>query len=169
MDLASFVRRVSGVELAVKVLERWRSTVPSTYAPISHTHPTSEITGLGSLATVTPTGTPTGAKFMRDDYVWTAPTASVAISSVSIPFTNGDTVQRVTVTDATVGPDSKVMGAVLRPDTDDSADKGFIFVPNVVKRNTGSFELVVACLDQGGLDPTENPPNETVQYLYLVS
>lgn len=94
---------------------------------------------------------------------------SVTLSSASVAFTNGDTVQKVTITDAAVSASSKVMGTILRPDTDDSADKGFVFIPNVVKRNAGSFELVVTCLDQGGLDPTENPPNETVTFCYLVS
>jgi hypothetical protein len=38
----------------------------------SHTHAIASITGAGTLASVTPTGTPDGTKFLRDDYSWQA-------------------------------------------------------------------------------------------------
>jgi hypothetical protein len=37
------------------------------------TLPSTQISGLGSLASVTPTGTPDGTKFLRDDSVWAVP------------------------------------------------------------------------------------------------
>lgn len=39
--------------------------------------------GLGSLATVTPTGTPNGTLFLRDDDTWATPTASASLTSAS--------------------------------------------------------------------------------------
>lgn len=95
--------------------------------------------------------------------------ASVAMSSVDIPFTDGDTLRRVTVTDAAVTAASKIIGAVRRPDSaDDSADAGYLYVPNVVRVAAGAFDLLVACLDWGFGDPTENPPNETVKFVYAI-
>lgn len=99
------------------------------------------------------------------------PTGSGAsISTVSVPFTDGDTARRLTVVDATVTPASKVMITVRRPDTaDDSADGGYIYVPNVVKCAAGSFDVLIACLDIGGMDPTMKPPNETITLNYQVA
>jgi hypothetical protein len=93
---------------------------------------------------------------------------SVAIDSVSIAFTDGDTARRVTVTDAGVSAASKILGSIRRPDTaDDSADRGYVYTANVVEAGSGAFDLLVTVTDIGGLDCTENPPNETVTYCYV--
>lgn len=95
---------------------------------------------------------------------------SASLSSVAVAFTDGDTMRRVTVTDAAVSATSKIVGTVVRPDTtDDSADRGYIYLANVVKRAAGSFDLLLSCLGWGFDDPTEQPPNETITYCYTVA
>lgn len=108
--------------------------------------------------------------FLRGDGAWAAPSASVAISSADIAFTDGDTMRRVTVTDAGVSATSKIVGTIRRPDTtDDSADKGYLYLTNIVEIASGSFDLLVSCLGWGFDDPTANPPNETVKFYYTVA
>lgn len=110
------------------------------------------------------------ANYMRADGTWAAPTASVAISTTSVAFTDGDTARRVTVTDAAVTAASKIIATVRRPDTtNDSEDRGYLYIPNVVKCASGSFDVLIACLDIGGMDPTMNPPNETITLCYQVA
>jgi hypothetical protein len=113
------------------------------------------------------TGTPNAGNFLRGDRSWAAPTATVAISTVNVPFTDGDTARRVTVTDAAVGAADKIICSVRRPDSaDDSADAGYVYLANVVRIAAGAFDVLLCCLDLSGGDPTERPPNETVVLEY---
>jgi hypothetical protein len=113
------------------------------------------------------TGTANAGNFLRGDRSWAAPTATVAISTVNVPFTDGDTARRVTVTDAAVGATDKIICSVRRPDSaDDSADAGYVYLANVVRIAAGAFDVLLACLDLSGGDPTERPPNETVVLEY---
>ena len=160
---------------------------------LAHTHGLADITDEGALAALNTVGTaqidagavspaktnfsPAGGdsgKFLKatgaGTVAWDAPTASVAISTTTIAFTDGDTARRVTVTDATVNAASKVIATVRRPDTtDDSADRGYVYIPNVVKCASGSFDVLIACLDLSGMDPTAMPPNETITLCYQVA
>lgn len=98
-----------------------------------------------------------------------APGGEVTLTSVAIPFTDGDTMRRVTITDAAVSPSSKIIGSVRRADTaDDSADLGFRYTANIVKLAAGSFDLSVTCLAWGGDDAVLAGVNETVYYVYTV-
>lgn len=93
-----------------------------------------------------------------------------SLSTASIAFTDGDTARRVTISDGTITATSKIVCTIIRPDTtDDSADRGYIYDVNVVRRAVGSFDVLVRCLDIGGLDPVEIPPNETVNLCYMVA
>jgi hypothetical protein len=92
------------------------------------------------------------------------------VASTSVAFTDGDTLRRVTVSDAAVAASSKIIATVRRPDTaNDSADSGYLYLPNVVRVATGAFDVLIACLDWGFDDPTLNPPNETVTLCYQVA
>jgi len=92
-----------------------------------------------------------------------------SIGTASVAFTDGDTVRRATITDATVVSTSKILCTVRRPDTlTDSDDPGYIYLVNVVEILTGSFDVLVACLDWGLDDSTAYPPNETVTLCYTV-
>jgi len=87
----------------------------------------------------------------------------------SIPFTDGDTMRRVTIPNPHVRTDSKIIGLVTRPNTvDDSEDAGYVYTYNVVSQASGSFDLSLVCLSWGVDDPTEIPPNETIQFNYFV-
>jgi hypothetical protein len=88
---------------------------------------------------------------------------------VSIPFTDGDTMRRVTVTDAAIASSSKIIGTIRRPDTEDSADRGYIYSHSIIKVATGSFDLLISCLGWGFDDPTEIPPNETIKFYYMAA
>lgn len=91
-----------------------------------------------------------------------------SLKSTAVAFTDGDTVRRVTVTDAEVAATDKILVAIRRPDlADDSADAGHIYLANVVLVGTGSFDVVVACCDRGFCDTTEQPPSETVQLVWM--
>lgn len=112
-------------------------------------------------------GTANSTTFLRGDQSWAAPTASVALNSTSVAFTDGDTVRRVTVTDASVGATDKILCSLRRPDSaDDSADAGHLYFVNVVNVAAGSFDVVVVCCDRGMGDTTEQPPNETIQLVW---
>lgn len=101
--------------------------------------------------------------------VGAAPGGSVAISSVNIPFVDGDTLRRVTVADAAAVPSSKIIGSIVRPDqADEASDKGYLYTWNITRRAAGAFDLVVACLGWGFDDPVLDPPNETIQFHYTV-
>lgn len=134
------------------------------FAAAVHTHAASDITS-GTMATARlGSGTANATTFLRGDQTYAAPTASVALNSTSVAFTDGDTVRRVTVTDASVGATDKVLVTIRRPDiADDSEDAGHIYTANVVLVAAGSFDVVVACCDRGFGDTTEQPPNETIQ------
>ena len=94
---------------------------------------------------------------------------SVAVGTASVAFTDGDTARRVTVTDAAVSASSVIACTVRRPDiATDADDAGYIYVANVVLIGSGSFDVVVACLDLSGLDVTANPPSETIVLTYLI-
>lgn len=134
---------------------------------------TTDITTLDATTTkhgLMPKGTGSTATFYRSDMTQAAPTASVAISEANIPFTDGDTMRRVTISDAAVTAASKIIGTIRRPDTtDDSADRGYLYIANVVECVSGAFDLLISALGWGFDDPTANPPNETVKFLYQVA
>lgn len=93
-----------------------------------------------------------------------------AMSYVSVDFTGGDTCKRITVTDAAATTSSAILMTVARPNsTDDSADRGYLYTANVVRRAAGAFDALISCLDIGGMDCTENPPNETIDVFYQVN
>ena len=96
--------------------------------------------------------------------------AGGSVSFVTVPFTDGDTMRRVTVTDSSVTGTSKILVSVQRPDiTSDSADAGYIYFVNVVNRTSGvSFDVVIICTDWGLSDPAEAPPNETITLCYMI-
>ena len=110
-----------------------------------------------------PTGTPV------DRSISVANLRKAWVATASIAFTDGDTFRRVTITDANVLSTSNIVGTIRRPDTTDaSADIGHMYVVNVVKVATGSFDVNVACLGWGFDDPTGKPPNETVTLCYTI-
>lgn len=89
------------------------------------------------------------------------------LGATAVAFTDGDTVRRVTVTDASITATDKILVSVRRPDlADDSADSGHIYIANVVLVASGSFDVVIACYDRGFDDATETPPNETIQLIW---
>jgi hypothetical protein len=87
--------------------------------------------------------------------------------TTTIAFTNGDTVRRETITDANVSATSKIVMTVTRPDTTDANDPGWIYLPNVVRRATGEFDVLISALDWG-LSESESGPNETITLNYMV-
>lgn len=108
-----------------------------------------------------------GSKFLKGDGTWSAPTATAALSSTAIAFTDGDTIRRVTVTDASVAATDKILVAIRRPDiATDADDGGYLYVANVVLVAAGSFDVVVSCCTRGFTDATESPPSETIQLIW---
>ena len=122
------------------------------------------VTGVNFVgAGVTATGPPPNA-------TCTIPGAGAAlIATATIAFTNGDTYQRVTISDANATTTSKIVGTIRRPDGTDLADTGaFIYLWAVVRRQAGSFDLAVAVQALGQAEPWLAPPNETVNFDYLL-
>lgn len=90
-------------------------------------------------------------------------------STLNIAFTDGDTARRITVSNAAILSTSRIVGMISRPNsTDDSADKGYHYTINVVNITSGSFDLFISCLAWGMDDCTQNPPNETIVFNYLI-
>lgn len=103
--------------------------------PLSHTHPATDISdstaagrtllkaadaaaqrtalGLGTLALVTPTGTPDGTKFLRDDNSWQVPAGGASqAAATTIEVDLGGTAVargRFTITDAAIGATEKLL------------------------------------------------------------
>jgi len=90
------------------------------------------------------------------------------LNSFTVDFTDGDTLRRVTVTDANVKSTSHIFHSISRPNVADSADPGFLYILNIVNVQNGSFDALIACLDWGFGDPVETPPNETITVTYLI-
>lgn len=117
-----------------------------------HSHAQSDVTGL------------TTALSGKSDVGHTHP-GSGGLSVANIAFTDGDTLRRVTVSDAAVTASSKIVGTVRRPDSSsDASDVGHLYIANVVRVGSGSFDILVYCVE----DPVKLPPNETVQYVYTL-
>lgn len=94
---------------------------------------------------------------------------TVATTTVSVPFTDGDTYRRVTITDANVLSTSSIICSVRRPDTaNDSVDLGYMYSTTVLRVATGSFDVGISCKAWGMDDPTGLPPNETISLVYLI-
>ncbi|HXB12867.1 MAG TPA: hypothetical protein VNZ45_12845 [Bacteroidia bacterium] len=94
--------------------------------------------------------------------------SSTAISTASIPFTDGDTSRRVTISDIAITSSSNIVGIIVRPSTsNDSQDFGYIYNYNIVNVGTGSFDLLITATDGGLDDITEFAPNETVTFNYI--
>ena len=94
---------------------------------------------------------------------------SPASGSASVAFTNGDTIQRVTIADAAVSGTSKIVGAVIRATVAEADDPGWVFTPTIVSRGAGTFDVTVKATDFGGGEPPPDMVNETVTYAYLVT
>lgn len=93
---------------------------------------------------------------------------SVEISTVSVAFTDGDTMRRVTVSDGAVTATSKIICSVTRATVADEDDMGIFFQANVVSRGTGTFDVIVVARGWGFSDPV-GIVNETITLNYLVS
>ena len=96
-------------------------------------------------------------------------TATGTDGVLSVAFTDGDTVRRVTITDTAIVSTSKIIVSIQRPNlATDADDGGYLYVANVVNVGTGTADVVVACCDRGFGDTTEQPPNETISLVYRV-
>jgi hypothetical protein len=116
-------------------------------------------------------GVASGTTYLRGDRTWATPAGGggAAISTAAVPFTDGDTLRRITVADAAVTPSSKIIATVRRPDTTDDQDPGYLYLVNVTRVATGAFDALIACLGWGFDDPTERPPNETITLAYVTA
>lgn len=105
--------------------------------------------------------------------------AGGTVSSVSVPFTDGDSYRRITVANTSVTATSKIIVSVQRPDiVSDAADLGYVYFANVVNRVAGvSFDVTIVCTDWGFGDPAGNTgdvapftvmPNETITLCYMI-
>ena len=109
-----------------------------------------------------------GGTFHLTDQGWALDTGGgggLTVNEASIAFTDGDTARRVTVTNASLGPTSKVLLCVRRPNVTEADDNGYVYTANVVTRAAGSMDVLIVCTDPEGGFP-EPPPNETVVLEY---
>lgn len=128
-----------------------------------------EGTPLTARTTMNFTGSGVAASDSGSVTTVTVSAGTVTVASADIAFTDGDTVRRVTIADAGVSATSRIVGVVRRPDTtDDSADRGYLYIWNVVEVAAGSFDVLVAATGWGYDDPTALPPNETVKFYYVI-
>ncbi len=94
---------------------------------------------------------------------------AAVVGTATIPFTDGDTARRVTITDAAVSSTSKILFQLRRPDTtSDLTDLGFVYFASIVLQTAGRFDILVVARDWGGDDTSDDPPNETLTLNYTV-
>lgn len=87
----------------------------------------------------------------------------------ALDFTNGDSYQRFTITDANVTAHSKVIVSVQCLDVLTANDLGWVFIPNIVSVADGSFDVKVQALPVDGTpDPNNDFPNEQVTLIYQI-
>lgn len=110
----------------------------------------------------------TGADSGTGDVTINATGGSASLLSAILDFSDGDTFKRFSISDAGVLSTSKINGTIRRPDVvDDSQDRGYIFIHNIVRIYNGGFDLLVACTGWGMDDPVELPPLGTVEFHYI--
>lgn len=146
---------------------------PSAFNAVSASGPVSMAAGdFLRLEVLQDSGAPQATTKAYLSAVWqsgTGTTIDRGLLTVSIPFTDGDTVRRVSIADSNVSVASKVSGTIRRPDiADDSADRGYLYIANVVRVYAGGFDLLVAATAWGFDDTVEVPPNETIQFTYVI-
>lgn len=90
------------------------------------------------------------------------------IATVSIDFTNGFTLQRVTVTDPDVAPGSDILCSITKRSQTALADVSYVYVPNIVSQIAGSFDVLVAAISPDPLLPSAEMPNEFITLVYLI-
>lgn len=94
---------------------------------------------------------------------------SYNLSAYSITFSGGETYQRITITNSVVTPQSNIIHSISRANlANDYDDPGYLYFANVIYKTSGSFDIVVRCVDIGFDDTTELPPTETINFTYLV-
>jgi hypothetical protein len=128
-----------------------------------------EGTSQGRVGAINFTGAPVTATVSGDVATVniTAGGGSSATEAVLCCLTDG--LARFTITDGTVTSSSKVMITIRRPDVEDVDDHGWLFIANVVKVGTGSFDVLIQVLGQGGDELLADPPAGSFSLYYMVS
>lgn len=87
--------------------------------------------------------------------------------AVSLDFTNGQTRQRFTITDASIRPDDNPLTSVNKRFTTEVNDVGYVYTASVVSCALGTFDVLVVAIsdDDNSLVPAELP-NEYVTLVY---
>lgn len=89
--------------------------------------------------------------------------------SAIVAFT-GDTVYRVTISDALATVSSRIQVTVCKPTTAEVDDVGWLYNAQVVSMGAGSFDVVVVAFDSDGTDTgVLYGPVETITIFYLIS
>lgn len=89
--------------------------------------------------------------------------------SASVEFAAGETVARVTVSNpVAIEDESSIVGTIARDDIAEVDDNGLLYVANVARVGSGSFDLVVVRCDYGMMDASEWATAETVSFKYTV-
>ena len=124
--------------------------------------------GGGSVAWVDVTGKPSTFPPSAHTHV-IADVTNFVYGSATVNFTNGDTVQRISIANAAVSAASDILCTVRRPNQlDESADRGYNYICNIVNVAAGTFDVRIICLDDSGFDPTPIAPNEILTLFYQV-
>lgn len=96
---------------------------------------------------------------------WTQHTPGTA----RLSFTDGDTLKRFTITDASVrAVGNTPIPVIRRDDIADVNDNGWIFTANIVTVTDGSFDVLVSALSGDGVAGVNEFPNETVTLVYYL-
>lgn len=89
---------------------------------------------------------------------------TTTLKSVDVAFTDGDTLRRVTVTDADVTAGDLILCSIRRTTASEAEDSGHTYTANVVAVRAGEFDVRIEALQLGRPDGV--PPNETIKLIY---
>lgn len=89
-------------------------------------------------------------------------------SGTALDFTDGDTLKRFTITDASIAGSEQISVSIQRQQIADADDTGWIFIPNLLQVRPGSFDVLVAALSGDGIAGANEFPNEIVTMNYII-
>lgn len=89
-------------------------------------------------------------------------------SSQPLDFTDGDTLKRFTIADASIEATAQITPSCQRQQVAAIDDPGWTFIPNVLQVRAGGFDVQVAAFSGDAVAAAGEYPNEIVTLNYII-